>query len=153
MSTGFEIRVGRVERLGQGGIGRAGLVSGWSDTEDAHVWNDGATAVMIFGQRARPPALTLRVAGAAYLPNDTHVQDIAIYVNGWWGGFWRMDERITYVLEVRIEPEWWLARGDRHVAHISFVMPNAARPSDLSGARDQRRLAFCFRTLEFCAAT
>ncbi len=153
MSTGFELHVGRVERLGLGGIGRAGLISGWSETEADHVWNDGSTAVLLFAHPARPPALTLAVSGQPYLPHESYFQEVSIYVNGWWAGFWRLKANTSSTLEARIDPEWWFRRDDRNVVRISFVMPNYARPVEFGGGNDERGLAFCFRTLEFRAAT
>jgi hypothetical protein len=149
MSLGFDLRIGFLERFGRDGIGRDGLISGWSDPEGEHLWSNGSTAVLLFGQRARPPALVFAADGEPYLPNDDYVQDITLYVNGWWAGFWRLGEKKNYVLEARIEPEWWVPRGDRNIARISFVIPNSACPVVVGGAKDQRSLGFCLRTLQF----
>jgi hypothetical protein len=150
--SGFGRRIGPVEHFGRTRAGLARLVSGWGEREQDHVWNDGFIAVIAVSRRTRPPALILSISGQPYLPTPGHAQEITLYTNGWFAGFWRLDADRPYLLEALIEPEWWLGQGDAHVLQMGLLMPNAARPIKAAWGAERRRLAFCLRTIEFHTA-
>jgi hypothetical protein len=148
MSTGLELRIGRNERFGKSGL-ESGLLAGWSNTEEAHVWNDGVTAALLVSQCGCARPLVVDVSGQPYLPRSDWVQDITLYANGWFAGFWRFRDDKPGVLHARIEPAWWFMRSDRAYLQLTFLLPNSISPAQALGEPDRRQLAFCFRTIEF----
>ncbi len=142
-------RGGPVQHFGRAPGGLARLISGWGDHEQEHVWNDGFIAVIAVTRRSRPPALILSISGQPYLPTQGQAQEITVYTNGWFAGFWRLDADRPHRLDAPIESEWWSAQNDTHVLQIGLLMPNAARPVRASWGAERRRLAFCLHTIEF----
>jgi hypothetical protein len=149
MLTSLDLQVGRNEQFGKAGLGSAGLLAGWANTEESHVWNDGVTAVLLIRKYDDIPPLIVAVYGQPYLPKPGWVQDITLYANGWLGGFWRLviDEPVS--LQARVEPEWWLTHNNLTYLRLTFLLPNSISPTDALGGADRRQLAFCFRTIKF----
>jgi hypothetical protein len=153
MSTSLDLQVGHTARFGTDGLGRAGLLGGWANNEESHVWNDGVTAALLVSDAGYPPPLMVGVSGQPYIPQPDWRQDITLYANGWFAGFWRLVDDVDSVLQARIEPEWWIIRNERAWLRLTFLLPNSVSPAEASGGGDGRQLAFCFRTIGFVAAT
>ncbi len=145
-------RAGPVEIFGNERAPLARLVSGWGEREQDQVWSDGFIAVVAVSRRSRPPPLILSIAGQPYLPAPGGAQEITVYANGWFAGFWRLDADRPYLLDALIEPEWWLQQNQVHVLQVGLLMPNAACPDQPAWSAGRQRRAFCLRSIEFRAA-
>jgi len=125
-------------------IGSNGLISGWSDPEPAHVWNDGPDAHFRLSFPGPARRAVLSVEGMAFIRPRQPSQDITLYVNGFRLGFWRLFSAGGDTLSAAIEPEQMFARGDQVVLDCTFHIPTCVRPMDLGEGNDRRQLGFCF---------
>jgi hypothetical protein len=142
---GWEIGVTRL--FGNFDLAGAGLLSGWSNPEDPHIWNDGPESVLQIVIEPVKRALRLSVEGTPFIGGTSTSQDVTLYVNGARVGFWRMRESKSYVLSATIEPEQILERNGRAVLTCAWHLPRSARPVDMGLGKDTRELGFCFRSI------
>lgn len=142
----YEIGVTRL--FGSCDLGHVGLVEGWSEPEEGHVWNDGAQAIMHVTMRKPRSACTLTFEGEPFITDGCERQDINLFVNGFHIGSWRLTQARGYRLSARIEPEQLWERRDKTVAHCVWCLPRSIRPSELGLGSDDRELGFCFRTFD-----
>lgn len=133
--------------FGLADIGPAGLRSGWAESENGHIWNDGFDATLLLEAKDDPVPTVLVLEGEPYVTPAQPTQDLTIYFNGARVGFWRMNERKDQMLRAEIDPEWWHRHGSRLLAHVVFHLPQSVRPADIGDGKDVRSLGFCFRTL------
>ena len=143
----LDCELGVIRLFGVADIGTKGMISGWSDPEDGHNWNDGVEAE--YAVAIRPPVtrLMLSIMGEPYVTRARPVQEITLFGNGYRLGFWRMSARVETVMMVALEPEWWLPRGNKALLRLALHLPNSVRPRDINDGQDSRELAFCCRSL------
>lgn len=143
----LECEPGVIRLFGAADIGTRGMVSGWSEPEDGHNWNDGEEAIyaLAVGQPLRRMMLT--ILAEPYVTRARPTQDITLFGNGFRLGFWRLGTRVETMLMVVIEPEWWLLRGNRGLMRLTLHMPHCTRPKDINDGQDGRELALCCRSL------
>ena len=143
----LECEPGVIRLFGAADIGSRGMLSGWSDPEDGHTWNDGLEAV--FGIAVRPPLerYELIVMGEPYVTRIRPAQDVTLYGNGHRLDFWRLSGRNETPLSAVLEPEWWFVRARLARMTLRFHLPNSARPRELNDGLDGREIGFCFRSI------
>jgi len=127
--------------------GNAGLRSGWSSPEDVHVWNDGYDAVLslLIPKVSRPVKFT--VEGEPFIIDESPIQEITIYANGYRIAFGKFSVRDQYSISATIYPFQILHSKDGGICEITFHLPNSVRPSEIVDSEDERQLGFCFRRL------
>jgi hypothetical protein len=145
--SSFEPGVTRL--FGNGDIGLSGLVSGWATPEDAHLWNDGAGAIMELTVPPPDRRYTLELEGEPFIDSECPSQEMTLYCNGFWIGCWKFEERKSYTLYTPIEPEQLFIRHDMAFARLVWLLPQSTRPAGSKWNDDGRRLGFCFRALTF----
>ena len=143
----LEYEPGVVRLFGAADIGVTGLKSGWSYPENGHTWNEGIDATLVLSLEDVEGVSHLVVEGQPYLSAQQPVQEITVFVNGFWAGFRRLTGLGAFSLDVEIQPEWWFRRGDRFLLNVVFHIPTSVRPVDLGEGTDSRTLGFCFRSL------
>jgi hypothetical protein len=139
--------MGATRLFGNFDLARDGLVSGWSNPEDPHIWNDGPESVLQIAIDLVKRPLRLSVEGIPFIGGTCISQDITLYVNGARVGFWRVRESKSYVLSATIEPEQILERNGKAILTCAWHLPGSARPVDLGLGKDTRELGFCFRSI------
>jgi hypothetical protein len=145
--SSFEPGVTRL--FGNGDIGLSGLVSGWASPEEAHLWNDGAGAIMELAVPMPERRYTLELEGEPFIDAECPSQEMTLYCNGFWIGCWTLKTRESYTLVATIEPEQLFTRNDAAFARLVWLLPKSTRPTDTKWNDDGRRLGFCFRALTF----
>jgi hypothetical protein len=138
---------GVIRLFGAADIGTKGLLSGWSGPEEGHTWNAGVEAAYALAVKPPVTRLLLTLMGEPYITRARPVQEMTLFGNGYRLGFWRMSARVETVLQVVLEPEWWLERGSRATMRLLLHMPHCVRPKDINDGQDGRELAFCARSL------
>jgi hypothetical protein len=115
-------------------------LGGWSgDAADrTHTWIEGYVAKLKLPLES---ANNERLLIADIVPPEGYEQDLFIFVNGWFGGFWNVKRpvEITVALESQL-----FKPGDNVFA---FVTPRAVRPADFVPDSDARLLGCAFRSL------
>jgi len=134
--------------FGSGGNYLKYVVRGWSDADSrARTWTDGYVAELDFknGLLKRDPVL--RVEAAPFLAEpELRMQEMSIYLNGFWVDFARATNDIS--VEVRVSRGYF--NTQRNV--LSFVMPRATCPYDEGWNEDRRMLGFAFQRVELIDA-
>jgi hypothetical protein len=142
----FEIGVTRT--FGLGDLSKYMPLTGYAAPEENHVWNDGAEASFVVTMQSIPTEqVILKVEGLPFVAEDLKSQDITLYFNGYRVGFWRLNAMDKTFLAAEIEPEYWLARDGGAYGKCVWHMPGSMRPSDVTGADDQREIGFCFQSI------
>jgi len=137
-----------VTRLfGEADIATQGLISGWSDPEEGHNWNDGPEAICVLSTKPPVTRLLLVLMGEPYVNRARPLQDVTLFGNGYRLGYWRLSVRAETALMVALEPEWWLTRGPRAILRLHVHVPNSIRPKDINDGPDGRELALCCRSI------
>jgi len=145
----YEIGMSRF--FGQTDIGRAGLLHGWSDPEEAHVWNDGPEAALRLITRKPRTPYRLTFEGEPFLSKGCPRQDMTLFVNGLRLGFWRLTEPRPHTLSVVIEPQQMFDRNGMTTLNLVWYLPTSVRPADVGLGSDYRELGVCFRMLTITA--
>ena len=139
--------LGATRLFGNFDLAGAELVSGWSDPEDPHIWNDGPESVLQIVTEPVRRALRLSIEGTPFLGGTCNSQDVTLFVNGARVGFWRLRELKPYVLSATIEPEQILERNGKAVLTCVWHLPSSTRPVDVGLGKDTREIGFCFRSV------
>jgi hypothetical protein len=134
-------------RVGTEGIGGRGMVAGWASPETGHNWNEGFEAVLLLSTSGMTGPTMLVVEGTPYITDVQPAQDLTVYVNGHYAGFFRLTQSDDSELRVNIEPECWFHRNDAAVLKVVSHLPNSIRPIDVGDGRDRRQLGFSFHSL------
>jgi len=145
--TALDFEPGVIRLFGEADIGQRGMISGWSQPEAGHAWNDGQEAVYQIAVRPPIGRFDLTILGEPYISRARPFQEMTLFGNGYRIASWRMRARTETRLNVTLEPEWWFTRNRRHVMKLLFHMPTSARPNDLNDGQDGRELCFCFRSI------
>jgi hypothetical protein len=116
---------------------------GFAGSENPHhSWNDGYVANLQMRILAIAEDTQLQIEVDPYLVADKLLfQTMNVYINGLWIGFLRAQANERFMVD--LPADFIVPTANR----LSFVMPNATRPSDIGEGRDQRRLAFSFREI------
>ncbi len=129
-------------------ISDAGLLEGWSQSEDGHTWNDGCETTLTLWTMPRPTfPCSLTTAGAPYLAEGCRQQRMTLYGNGYRLGHWILSENQPKKLSCIIEPEQWLQRSGGGLLKLAWHLPDSRKPFELERTQDHRQLAFCFHKL------
>lgn len=146
-SPRLNTELGLMRLFGTEDIDRQGLVSGWAEPEDAHVWNNGPVAALSIAMNIPDEPCRLVVEGEPFVSSRQPMQEITLYGNGIWLGFWRLRNAEPSVMEALVEPETFFRRGEEGVLNLAWYIPTSVRPSDIGVSGDGRELGFVFRTL------
>jgi hypothetical protein len=139
-------QIGVTRLFGNFDLAGTGLISGWSDPEDPHVWNDGPEAVLQIVTEPVKRPVRLSIEGIPFIGGTCKFQDVSLYVNGMRAGFWRLRESKSYVLSSTIEPEQTFERNGKSSLICAWHLPSSVRPVDMGLGKDTRELGFCFRS-------
>jgi hypothetical protein len=133
--------------FGRAGNGVAYLKAGWSDPEATETWAVGGTSFMAI------PAPDERASYFMMFKLRPHIvagrltaQRLHVAVNGVDVGRFTLTKPSTRACRIP-----WSAINDRKVMDIRLDMPDAARPSELGSATDQRALGIAFASLKIFA--
>ena len=144
----LQVELAKPRMFGKADIGEQGLVRGWAVPEDGHTWNDGLEAVLSLEAPHQPlNAVTLAVDGIPYVFGEAQRQELTLYANGSYVGFWRFTQRQLVVIEARIESEQWVIRRGLAYLTLTWLMPGSSRPKEIGDGSDNRMLGFAFRSL------
>lgn len=149
----LRIALGATRSFDKVDIGKRGLVRGWAAPEDGHTWNDGLEAVLWLEAEQQPVrAVDLIVEGTPYVFGDVLKQEVTLFANGGYVGFWRFTDRRPVVMAAQIEPEQWVLR--RGLAHLNLLwfIPDSSRPREIGDGPDGRCLGFAFHSLRVAEA-
>ena len=113
---------------------------GWSgDLNDrTHTWTEGYVAKLRLPLQS---ASNDRLLIVDVVPPDGYEQDLFLFVNGSFGGFWSIKRPV----EVTMALESQLFKSGDNV--FAFVTPRAVRPADFVPDGDARLLGCAFRSL------
>ena len=142
-----EFDLGIARSFGTRDMGASGLVSGWSEPEEGHVWNDGFDCVLQFAAPSLRKPCRLSFEGQPFIGKDCPRQDVVLFINGFRAGFWRLEESRLYTLAADIEPEHLFQRQGHTVGKCTWHLPDSVRPIDHGLGDDSRMLGFCFRSI------
>ena len=149
-ANSLKIEFGVTRYFGNIDIGDQGLVRGWAQPEAAHVWNDGHVAELAVGLTPKDIGLVRRVTfeGLPFVSERHTHQDVTLFANGLFAGFWRLPQSAEPVsLEALLPPHYWLPGPDESKIVFSFLTPDAVSPAELGAAADNRRLAFSLHSI------
>jgi hypothetical protein len=138
-----------VSRLfGIADIGFQGMLKGWAEPEESHTWNDGVLSTLLLVAPPTKKSTLLTIEAHPYVSERHPNQDISVYANGYFVGFWRMSSDVVNGrLECVILPKFWAEHDLGMSLMLAFVMPCSVRPLVLGAAVDHRELAFAFQSL------
>ncbi len=139
--------------FGKFDIGTSGLLSGWAVPEEAHVWNDGPEVVLKVRTPTSQGSLHVTFEGTPFLNASCDSQDVTLYANGYFVGFWRLTEQKDYQIRVTLEPEQLHHRDGTAVIKLIWYVPHSVRPSEVAAGNDTRELGFCFHAISVTEAT
>ena len=128
--------------FGTGGNFRNWARTGWSRPEADITWMEGAQAILEFSMPMpeTDPVLALKV-----LPVKTNIQQqMFVYMNGRFVAF-VLGKNDLEEFFVPVNQEYFNPDGSRNT--LTFVCPNAVKPSEVGAGPDQRTLSFAFITL------
>ncbi len=143
----LECEPGVVRLFGLVDIARQGLLAGWADPEEGHLWNDGNEAALLLATRAPVSRLGLLLGVEPYVSRARPAQEVTLFGNGLRIGHWRLMQRVEVTLSAALEPEWWLSRGGGALMRLGLYLPNSTRPRDIADGPDGRELGLCLRSL------
>lgn len=145
MDDPWELGVMRI--FGRHDISRSSLISGWSEPEDQHVWNNGIEAVLrvVIPTQGRP--ITLSLECLPFIQNGCPEQKVTLFVNGMRIHFWRLTERRLQVLEAKIDPAHLIVTGHHALLTCVWLLPDSARPVAVGTGQDIRELGLCFQAM------
>ena len=130
--------------FGAEGNARPYLRDGWANPEPNFVWTAGPVSRLEIPKPRGAREYLLRLsAGPFVMKERLPSQRLTLAVNGIVLGTAVATERA--IIECNV-PQAVLGGGD--VAELTFTLPDAARPIDVTGADDQRTLAFAVERLE-----
>jgi hypothetical protein len=130
-----------------GSTGNSGpfLREGWAPAESGYTWTAGAEAGLRFPRPAIPGDYLLRLLVRVFVWQDTlPKQRLTISVNG---NALASVAVASEIAVVEYDLPWAVFEQHENV-ELHLLLPDAARPSDVNGAEDDRLLAFCFERLE-----
>jgi hypothetical protein len=138
---------GVIRLFGAADVGTRGALSGWSEPEEGHAWNDGHEAVLLIAVMPPLERFCLEITGEPYVTRARPMQEITLYGNGHRVKSWRLTSRSETLLSVILEPEWWFVRDRLAYMTLQFNVPHCGRPKELNDGQDGREIAFCFRSI------
>src|SRR5579885_2880091 len=134
--------------FGAAGNGGAFCRSGWSQAEPRHTWTLGRESTLELPRPAQAGAYRLLIELGPFVFEDKlPAQRLAVLVNGTRVG----DFVLSEVALIECAVPWPVVAGQDTVS-IRFLHPDAAKPSEVSGASDEREIAFAFERLHFSPA-
>lgn len=135
--------------MGDDAHARSAMISGWSQSEGLHVWNDGPEAQMRIVVADPQRSLTLTVTGVPLVHPQQPFQEVTLFVNGYRVAFWRLGRADVTTLTATLAPEQMSPLGlrPRAVLEIDWHIPFSVRPKTLGTGSDNRELGFCFHTM------
>ena len=119
-STNFlKIDFGVIRAFGNTDIGPRGLLRGWAAPEATHVWNDGFVAELAVSAPLKEVGATRRVTfeGSAFVSAQHPHQDVTLFANGLFAGFWRLGQSDQpVIMEALLPPHFWQPVSLPHTA-------------------------------------
>ncbi|HWB52372.1 MAG TPA: hypothetical protein VG651_24930 [Stellaceae bacterium] len=130
-----------------GAAGNSGAFcrSGWSRPEPRHTWTLGRDSTLELPRPLRPGTYCLAIElGPFVWQGKLSVQRLTVLVNGSQVAAFDLREmrRIECVIP-------WPILAPRDQVAVTFVHPDAAKPSDIKGVPDHREIALAFERLHF----
>ena len=139
---------GLVIDFGRTGNSAAYRRAGWSDPELRHTWTIGRESTLEFPRPVLPGDYRLVLEVGPFLWRDRlPAQHLTVCVNGREVG----DFAISRVEAVECPVPWPLIARSEWVL-VTLSHPDAARPIDVNGVRDEREIALAFETVSFLPA-
>ena len=118
--------------------GNSCLVSGWGTPEDGFVWSEGKYAKLEIESVSTVSTIQMTVWG--YTPPEAGPQEMLVFVNGSFAGYYEIAARTICDLALR--------RPVPPPVQIDFVISTAKRPSDHEGGTDKRQLGIALADLK-----
>jgi hypothetical protein len=128
-------------------VGAHGLISGWATPEDEHIWNDGPTADLAIGTKSARSDYRLEIQGRPFLAPGCDSQDVTLFANGLFVGYWQLREAKPYVLAAKIENGMFHKKAGLDVLKLTWLVPKSCRPSELRLGDDHREIGLCFQNI------
>ena len=125
---------------------RTYFVHGWHDEVEGdpdapYRWSNGTLARLLL-PNADGDRLELTIDCIPYLrPPELQRQDVWVFASGIQCGFERLENSRTFHMRI---PD---AARTGSTLGITFVIPNAARPSQFDGSADERQLGLALRSI------
>jgi hypothetical protein len=134
------VPVARLE-FGRGNAGAAQLGPGWSKPEPGYVWSNARQAHLALPPLREPGTYRVWIAGAPSTITDKLLeQRVTVLVNTIEVGTVALREPSVLAFDLPVATG---AAGGKIA--VTFRLPDAARPCDLSGSADDRMLGFSLR--------
>ncbi len=130
----------------QDGNAGAALRQGWSRPEDNFTWTEGDDSFIELPALQAPADYTIRLVAGAYITDFVSRQVMEVFYENLSVGSFAADMPDLQFREFRFA-SGGSARAFGGAARLRLHHPNAARPSDHTGSRDARRLAFRLKKL------
>ena len=125
--------------FGRQGNCQAFVVSGWSDPERDYVWTVGHESQLRLPAIRREGDYRLLISASPFTHGEAlPVQRLTLLLDGRDMGTVSAGE--TFTLDVEVPRA---LTGTDHAISVTLCLPDAARPSEVSGSRDTRVLGLC----------
>jgi hypothetical protein len=147
VSVELVLEAGVKRSFGLRDVGAHGLISGWATPEDEHTWNDGPTADLAIGTKSVQSDYRLDIQGRPFLAPGCESQDVTLFANGLFVGYWQLREAKPYVLSATIDNSVFVKKSGLGVAKLTWLVPKSCRPSELRLGDDHREIGFCFQSI------
>jgi hypothetical protein len=119
--------------------GNAHLRGGWGEPERGFVWSEGKAASIVVPVTSAKSMIAISLWG--YVPNGLPAQEVLIFVNTQFKGFFEINDKSIISLNVESVTE-------AQEIEITFYMPLAISPEKAEGLPDTRRLGVALATLQ-----
>jgi hypothetical protein len=147
VSGQLELQAGIKRSFGLRDVGAHGLLSGWAAPEHEHTWNDGPTADLAIGTKSIESDYRLDIQGRPFLAPGCETQDVTLFANGLFVGYWQLREAKSYVLSAKIDDCIFFKKSGRGFVKLTWLVPKSCRPSELRLGDDHREIGFCFQSI------
>jgi len=143
----LECQFGVTRHFGLTDMGYEGLVSGWSEPERSHVWNDGYDAILALSFPLPASGVRAEFVLEPFIGEGIEAQDLTVFANGFRLGFWRVKSRAEFSCLVELYPFQLVSVEGIARADFAFHSPGSVSPVEAYDNPDERLLGFCFRRL------
>jgi hypothetical protein len=120
------------------------LGSGWSPAEAKFTWTLGDDSIIRFESPTERGTYLLQITYSAFVADFAPIQPLDVFINDTLVANFTENHRAVSFREFRVAHH--VFRG-RPQSTIRLYHPHAARPDELTGASDSRRIAYCFLKL------
>jgi len=136
-------KLGSSITFGKGGTAGQYQKKGWSSPEAGFTWTDGNSSELLMKiDKPKSDIIMTADLGPLTVPGKLEKQRVAININGKKAGEWVVNAPGEYKLDI---PQDYLKGSE---LNITFELPDAASPLELSVSEDSRKLGLGIKTIK-----